>query len=580
MRKSFVLILILTVCVVSFGCKRPWISEHNVDQYFYVVARVDTTYSITMPQLFEALNESRLLPYGGTLPVSEVRLFLDSILVDTIGGSLAREVDLSDHYEQYDLFRRQYHSLLVNEYSKYAVDERVEVDSLEVLEFFNNNPDLFFREEQIYIHHILVSAWALKDGPDSLYYRSLGNEKLHEEAARYAQQIKERLDSGMTFSEAAQKYSHDVMTADLGGELGWVVRNRYKHPFDSIAFALEPGEYSNVYRDEDGWHIVLVTDHRPPGVPPLDSTLFGMAKGAIAAAKTDSIVRPLIDSLRQEVNLEFNEAVLDTNVYKVDRWVWAAVVNGIDTIDFNELREFEEKYRRANRIDNSTVEMKKEMIRERALRYAVIQAARAAGIDTLPDVVKKRQSLLHHYRKTIFMADRKLKGYVPPDSAVERYFEEHQDEFVVHKPLTVQQIIVEDSVLGEFVRDQALAGVDFLELAEEYYPGEPSLRRELADLGAIGPEDVSEEFYKSALLTPPGSVSRPIKTEYGYHLIKVVSRTDNPDAARVRHKILPILKEEKAREVFAEFRDKLYSRVDVSFPNKLHPVHLKPVEYR
>jgi len=70
-------------------------------------------------------------------------------------------------------------------------------------------------------------------------------------------------------------------------------------------------------------------------------------------------------------------------------------------------------------------------------------------------------------------------------------YEYNIDDYTFEKPLTVQHIIVDDSVTGEFIRDQANSGVDFLDLAETFYPGEPSLRRELAQLGKIGPNDVT-----------------------------------------------------------------------------------------
>jgi hypothetical protein len=224
--------------------------------------------------------------------------------------------------------------------------------------------------------------------------------------------------------------------------------------------------------------------------------------------------------------------------------------------------------------------MKKQMVRELARRYLVVQAAIDTGIDTLPDVITKRTALRIKYAKQLIWDKGRDPNWMPPDNLVKQYFNEHIDDFTVKKPLTVQHIITEDSVFGEFIRDQAMAGVDFIELAKQYYPGEPSVRADLANLGDIGPEDVSPEFYQAALLTPVGEVSHPIKTKYGYHIIKVLRRADSVTVDQVRHKIVPILRERHAVELFNNFRDELYAEFNVRFHGKIYPVHLKPVELR
>ncbi|MBU8934178.1 MAG: peptidylprolyl isomerase [candidate division Zixibacteria bacterium] len=532
-----------------------------------------------MPEVYEMLLNSQEIPLGGTLERSQVKRFLDSVVCESLTGIAGNELILEDYYNVYRTFRRPYHDLLIKEWVREVIYDRIELDSVEVAEYYQNHPDLFSLEEKVLLHHILTSSQGLKYDSDSLYYRSLSPEKLEEETEAASWRLHRLLDFGEKFEDVARGYSHDNEAIVYRGRKGWTRRGTYKHPFDSVAFALSTGEYSKPYRDEDGWHIVYVEEYQAEGLPDFDSLQYGMAYGRLMAERANALARPLVDSLSREINLEYHEAVLDTNVYFVDRWQWAAILNGIDTIDFNDIRSWEESTRKRYQVDNSTVEMKKEIIGRLAKHFVAIQAARESGVDTLPHVRSEESKLRHSRCKGIVRKGWIDPGWIASEALVEEYFQKHHKEFVPEKPLVVQHIIVEDSIIGEFVRDQAMAGIDFLQLAEEFYPGEESIRRDLANLGRIGSGDVSPEFFRVGMITRVGDVSHPVKTEYGYHVIKVLDRFDEPDVNQARSKISTLLKKQHAEEVFLNYRDDLYRRYRVKFSD-VYPVHLKPVEYR
>lgn len=100
-------------------------------------------------------------------------------------------------------------------------------------------------EEQIEASHILVAT--------------------EEEAS----EILARLDAGESFSDLAQELSLDTNTGANGGELGWFPRGAMVSSFEDAAFALEPGELSDVVETDYGFHIILLTDK---DVRPLDET--------------------------------------------------------------------------------------------------------------------------------------------------------------------------------------------------------------------------------------------------------------------------------------------------------------------
>ena len=167
-----------------------------------------------------------------------------------------------------------------------------------------------------------------------------------------------------------------------------------------------------------------------------------------------------------------------------------------------------------------------------------------------------------------------------PDSDVEEYYQEHLSEYRPEKPMKVQHIIVQDSLFGDFLRDQAMSGYEFLDLAEEHYPGDKEVRRELADLGWIGEEDVSKEFWEAAKRTVLGEASHPAKTEYGYHVIKVLERHDHKSIDQVGPEIQLVLKEEQRKKLVRDHLDSLIKKYQVKFPGKVVAVHLEPLRLR
>jgi len=581
-KRDHLLAVCSTFLIVGLaGCgQMPAVSHENADQYSQVVASADNGLAMTMQNLYERLRTSRLHVSGGLVPPSEVRQFLEEQLVDTLAGFMADSIDIGEHYDYKRLYQLRYYDFMLEIFAREFITGKAVVDSSEVIAFYDKNMAMFEKPEQVDLYHILAAIEGLRNGPDSMRFRSTPVDQRDDAVKEYANRLKDLLDEGRPFTEVAAMYSHDAKAPVDSGHTGWVARGVYGYPFDSIAFALEPGSYSDVYWTSNGCHIIYVAAMDTGGFAPLDSNLFEQIKGHLVEQKANELARPILDSVEQEINLVYNEPALDTNVYLIDKTIWAGVLNGRDTIDFNEVRALEERYRKQYGVVNTTVEMKRQMIHDLARRYILVQAARAGKIDTIPEVMHKDVSLRHQYGKAIVLKRINTSEWQPPDSVVTVYYENHLLDYEIDKPLRVQHIISEDSSFAIFLRDQALAGTDFLELARQYYPGEESIRVDLADLGWIGPKDVSPEFWGAAQVTSVGTVTYPVKTEYGYHIIKVLERKPQMSMGQARHEIIPRLREEHKQKVWERFRDELYSMYNVRFPGRVNPVMLRPLGAR
>lgn len=567
--------LILPVLLVA--CRPSMVTMGNIEEFDDVVVEVGGRYQLTMSHLYRLAVYRKLLPSGGVLDTAQLRRFADSIVVDTLAGFEADSVDLKQYLPVYRTCQKLFNNWLLSQYFERTVDSCVKIDSQEVVDFYLGTPTLFELPEAVLVHHISIIPDLLKGrGLDSAVSDTITAEAVEEAMKRHIYDTYDAIDSAGSFLEVARRIASDSTAVLSAGLLGWTERDHYLPPFDSVTFVLDSGEYSQPYRDEDGWHVVYSEGYRTEGIPPLTPETYSGAYRVLFENKAAEVGTALLDSLQKEIEIEYHEEVLDVNVHLADREEWVALVNGTDTVFMADIIEFEEPFRREYGVDNTTPEMKKRAIAAVAQSLAALQATRAMGIDKEPESLQRWHSMTHARAKSIVINSHTDLIWTPSDSQIEAYYQEHIDEYDTETPLTVQHIVVEDSILGEFLRDQAMSGIEFLDLAEEYYPGEPDVRRELADLGDIGFADVSPEFYNAAMSTRIGEVSRPVKSDYGYHIIKVLARRETWTVARARPEIIAMLRKQRAEEMFRSFRDELYAKYDVTFPSRLYPVHMRP----
>ena len=69
-----------------------------------------------------------------------------------------------------------------------------------------------------------------------------------------------KLDEGKPFNQVAQEYSEDK--ASSGGSLGWIIRGQMTGDFQEVAFNAPVGQYTQPFKTQHGYHIVLVEDRK------------------------------------------------------------------------------------------------------------------------------------------------------------------------------------------------------------------------------------------------------------------------------------------------------------------------------
>lgn len=116
---------------------------------------------------------------------------------------------------------------------------------------------------------------------------------------------------------------------------------------------------------------------------------------------------------------------------------------------------------------------------------------------------------------------------------------------------------------ANMVREEILGGMDFNEAAVKYSE-DPSAKTNQGKLGYFTAFQMVVPFENAAFNTPVGKISEPVKSSFGFHLIKVHDIRDNRGEVKVAHimKMFPQGADNEAKEQLKKAIDSLYQKVE------------------
>ena len=130
-------------------------------------------------------------------------------------------------------------------------------------------------------------------------------DELTDEAAaqRQVSGLHERIVNGEDFGELARAHSDDTGSAPRGGELGWIDPGNTVAEFERMMDSLRPGQHSEPFATQYGWHIVQVLERREHD--DTEAVRRTEAMRRLRARKTDETLRAWIRQIRDEAYVEY-----------------------------------------------------------------------------------------------------------------------------------------------------------------------------------------------------------------------------------------------------------------------------------
>jgi peptidyl-prolyl cis-trans isomerase D len=168
----------------------------------------------------------------------------------------------------------------------------------------------------------------------------------------------------------------------------------------------------------------------------------------------------------------------------------------------------------------------------------------------------------------------KLKlGTQPSDADMRAYYNQHIDDYKVQNRVHAEHIlfktvgktdaeVAEIKKKAEDVLAQAKKGGNFEDLAKKNSEDDAS-KAKGGDLGWIVEGQTVPEFQKAAFSLPKGSISDLVKTEYGFHIIKVLDheQAHTKSYEEVRDEIFPVVQQDEVTTKANDISNQMASAV-------------------
>ena len=150
------------------------------------------------------------------------------------------------------------------------------------------------------------------------------------------------------------------------------------------------------------------------------------------------------------------------------------------------------------------------------------------------------------------------------DAEVKAFFDQNEDKFTVGTQLRASHILVETEDEANAIHDKIKNGADFAKLATSLSKDKGSAEKG-GDLGYFGRGKMVPEFERAAASLKPGEVSSPVRTRFGFHIIKLrdIKKGDPANFDQSKESIKKQLLAEKKKQLFESYVKNLQSEAKI-----------------
>ncbi len=186
-------------------------------------------------------------------------------------------------------------------------EEKVVVEESDLERYYRRHLDRFDIPEQVRASHVLIRMAA--DAGDIM----------RQQKRQLAEKVLAEARDGKDFAQLARQHSDDPGSAAKGGDLGYFPRGAMVPAFEEAAFALKPGEISDIVETPFGLHIIKSEGRIEAGIRPL-AEVVDEVKTAVKAEKARALA---FEKAMDAYNMHRKEGGLEA----------AAKANGLEIVE-------------------------------------------------------------------------------------------------------------------------------------------------------------------------------------------------------------------------------------------------------
>jgi peptidyl-prolyl cis-trans isomerase C len=198
----------------------------------------------------------------------------------------------------------------------------------------------------------------------------------------------------------------------------------------------------------------------------------------------------------------------------------------------------------------------------------VVQEGEKAKLDQEPEY----QKALVQFRKQ-YLASRVLErslGGRMTEAGAKKWYDSHKTDYSTDRA-TAQHILLSTEAEARDMLKKANADDSDFQLLAEKFSKDPTAKNNRGDLGVISRESQLDPAFKDAVFrTEAGKVTGPVKTAFGYHIIKVTDRSVGRilDYAEVELRVKNDYRNSLVRDWVGKLRTSAKIKIDNAALNK------------
>jgi peptidyl-prolyl cis-trans isomerase C len=214
----------------------------------------------------------------------------------------------------------------------------------------------------------------------------------------------------------------------------------------------------------------------------------------------------------------------------------------------------------------------KKMVLDRLIEKVLFtELAAKEGIDKKPEFQRNMEKIKDELLLNMWMKIQ-MDNALVSDSEAKTFYEKNADKFIEEGTMTARHILVETEKAGQEIIDElkSLKGkaleTKFIELAKAKSTG-PSAK-DGGNLGTFTKGQMVPEFGKAASELKDGEITKkPVKTQFGYHVIYLEKKTESQPVPyeNVKDRIILLLKQQQFAAKIKEMAKELTSKAKIVY---------------